>query len=45
MAEVKDIRAISYVQAVNEALKQEMERDSSIFIMGEDISHNNRKQA
>ncbi len=38
MAEVKDIRAISYVQAVNEALKQEMERDSSIFIMGEDIA-------
>ena len=31
-------RQISYVQAVNEALHQEMERDPTVFIMGEDIA-------
>lgn len=38
MVQEQAVRAISYVQAVNEALRQEMERDSKIFIMGEDIA-------
>ena len=29
-------RKISYQQAINEALAQEMRRDPSVFIMGED---------
>ncbi len=31
-------RRLSYIQAVNEALRQEMERDPSVIIMGEDIA-------
>lgn len=31
-------RKISYQQAINEALAQEMRRDSSVFIMGEDVA-------
>ncbi len=31
-------RRLTYIQAVNEALRQEMERDASVFIMGEDIA-------
>ena len=31
-------RKLSYIQAVNEALRQEMERDPTVFIMGEDIA-------
>ena len=31
-------RKLSYIQAVNEALRQEMERDPAVFIMGEDIA-------
>ncbi|ROQ90942.1 alpha-ketoacid dehydrogenase subunit beta [Desulfosoma caldarium] len=27
----------TYLQAINEALRQEMERDSNVFIMGEDV--------
>ncbi len=38
MVQAQDVRALTYVQAVNEALHQEMERDPSIFIMGEDIA-------
>ena len=30
-------REISYLEAVREALVQEMRRDSSVFLMGEDI--------
>lgn len=30
-------RVISYVEAVREALDQELERDQSVFIMGEDV--------
>ena len=33
-----NIRPLTYVQAVNEALRQEMERDETVFIMGEDIA-------
>ncbi|BBP65354.1 MULTISPECIES: alpha-ketoacid dehydrogenase subunit beta [Pseudomonas] len=31
-------RKISYQQAINEALAQEMRRDASVFIMGEDVA-------
>jgi pyruvate dehydrogenase E1 component beta subunit len=31
-------RKISYQQAINEALAQEMHRDTSVFIMGEDVA-------
>ncbi|MEE9198326.1 MAG: alpha-ketoacid dehydrogenase subunit beta [Dehalococcoidia bacterium] len=31
-------RRISFVQAVNEALRQEMERDPSVIVMGEDVA-------
>lgn len=31
-------RKISYQQAINEALAQEMRRDSSVFIIGEDVA-------
>ena len=30
-------RKISYMQAINEALDQEMERDESVIVMGEDV--------
>jgi len=30
---------LTYAQALNEALKEEMRRDPSVFIMGEDIAH------
>jgi hypothetical protein len=31
-------RKISYREAINEALAQEMERDSTVIIMGEDVA-------
>ena len=31
-------RQITYTQALNEALMQEMERDPSVFVMGEDVA-------
>jgi pyruvate dehydrogenase E1 component beta subunit len=31
------VREITFVEALNEALRQEMERDSSIFVIGEDV--------
>ena len=31
-------RKISYQQAINEALAQEMRRDQSVFIIGQDVS-------
>ena len=31
-------RKISYQQAINEALDQEMERDETVVIMGEDVA-------
>ena len=34
----QDMRRLTYVQAVNEALRQEMERDPTVFMMGEDIA-------
>lgn len=38
MVQAQDVRQLSYIQAVNEALRQEMERDSTVIIMGEDIA-------
>ena len=37
-AQERAIRQLTSVQAVNEALRQEMERDPTVFIMGEDIA-------
>ena len=38
-AEVEtEIRRISFIQGINEALQQEMRRDESVFIMGEDVA-------
>ena len=34
----ESVRQLSFIQAVNEALRQEMERDETVFIMGEDIA-------
>ncbi len=31
------MREVSYIQAINEALREEMERDESVFIIGEDV--------
>ena len=33
-----DMREMTYVEAVNEALIEEMERDERVFIFGEDIA-------
>ena len=33
-----ETRSITFVQAVNEGLSQEMERDNTVFLMGEDIA-------
>ncbi|MCL4459939.1 MAG: alpha-ketoacid dehydrogenase subunit beta [Chloroflexi bacterium] len=32
------MRTISFLQAINEALRQEMERDETVFLLGEDIA-------
>jgi pyruvate dehydrogenase E1 component beta subunit len=34
------VHTVTYLEAVNEALAEEMERDESVFLMGEDISWN-----
>jgi pyruvate/2-oxoglutarate/acetoin dehydrogenase E1 component len=33
------LREITYRQAINEALREEMERDESVFILGESVCH------
>ncbi len=38
MTTASQTRQLSYIQAVNEALRQEMERDPAVIIMGEDIA-------
>ena len=38
MVQAQSVRQLSFIQAINEALRQEMERDESVFIMGEDIA-------
>ncbi|CAI8056235.1 Acetoin:2,6-dichlorophenolindophenol oxidoreductase subunit beta [Geodia barretti] len=32
------VRQVSYIQAINEAIRQEMERDENVIVMGEDIA-------
>jgi len=32
------VRQVSYIQAINEAIQQEMERDENVIVMGEDIA-------
>src|SRR5712692_8052514 len=32
------VRQITYVEALNEALREEMRRDSAVFVMGEDVA-------
>ena len=38
MVQAQAVRQISYVQAVNEAIRLEMERDPTVFVMGEDVA-------
>ena len=38
MVQTQGVRQLSYIQAVNEALRLEMERDETAIIMGEDIA-------
>jgi len=33
------MRKTTYIQAINEALKEEMRRDESVFLIGEDVGH------
>ncbi len=33
------MRKTTYIQAINEALKEEMRRDDDVFVIGEDIGH------
>ncbi len=33
------MRKTTYIQAINEALREEMRRDESVFILGEDVAH------
>src|SRR3989304_7031129 len=36
--EMTDMRKLTYLGALNEALREEMERDDTVFCIGEDIS-------
>ena len=38
MVQAQDVRQTTFVQSVNEAIRQEMERDSNVIVMGEDIA-------
>ena len=38
MVQAKDTRQISYIQAINESLRYELESDPNVIIMGEDIA-------
>ena len=33
----KDMAIKTYLQAINDAMRQEMERDENVFIIGEDV--------
>ncbi|MEZ4864176.1 MAG: alpha-ketoacid dehydrogenase subunit beta [Caldilineaceae bacterium] len=33
------MRTSTYIQAINEAIKDEMRRDESVYVMGEDVGH------
>ena len=38
MVQAQAVRQLTYIQAVNEALRQEMERDPTVIVMGEDVA-------
>ncbi|HEV8184777.1 MAG TPA: alpha-ketoacid dehydrogenase subunit beta, partial [Chthoniobacterales bacterium] len=38
---MSEMREITYRQALNEALAEELERDSSVFLMGEEVAQYN----
>ena len=38
MVQAQAVRQLTFIQAVNEALRQEMERDPTVIIMGEDVA-------
>ena len=38
MERVQDMRQLSFVQAINEAIRQEMRRDPTVIVMGEDVA-------
>lgn len=38
MTQTQTVRQISFIQAINEALRQEMDRDPDVIVMGEDIA-------
>ena len=38
MTQAQSVRQISFIQAINEALRQEMDRDPDVIVMGEDIA-------
>jgi pyruvate dehydrogenase E1 component beta subunit len=38
MVQAQEVRQLTFIQAVNEALRQEMERDENVIVMGEDIA-------
>ena len=38
MVQAQAVRQLSYIQAVNEVLRQEMERDPAVIYMGEDVA-------
>src|SRR5690606_35925272 len=33
------MRKTTYIQVINEAIKEEMQRDENVFLIGEDIAH------
>ena len=43
MTQAQAVRALTYIQATNEALRQEMERDPTVIVMGEDIAGGGRR--
>ena len=38
MVQKEKVRSVSYIQAINESLRQELERDPNVIVMGEDIA-------
>ena len=38
MVQEEKVRSVSYIQAINESLRHELERDPTVIIMGEDIA-------